>query len=324
MKAICVQQFGAPEVMQLEEVPDPIPAANEVLVKIQAAGVNPVDTYIRAGDYYRLPPLPYVPGSDAAGIIEAIGSEVTAFKAGQRVYIPYTFWGHNRGAYAEKIVRPADELFLLPDNVSTAQGAAVGVPYLTAFRGLITRGQAQAGETVFVHGASGSVGIAAIQLASARGIRTIGSASSEKGRALAIAHGADHVLDHAHPDYLDKLRELTNGKGPEVILEMRADINLDKDLSAVARYGRVVVIGNRGTVEINPRVAMHSEVDILGVSVSECTKKEFIATHAALIAGLGNGTLNPVIRCELPLAQAALAHSTLLERGAYGKIILVP
>ncbi len=324
MKAIRVHEWGAAEVMRLEEVSDPTAGPGEAVVRVAAAGVNPVDTYIRSGTYTKLPPLPYVPGSDAGGVVESVGDGVSEVAVGQRVYIAGTVGGRMTGCYAELVCGPARELFPLPDGVSFAAGAAMGVPYATAYRGLMHRGRALPGETVFVHGASGAVGTAAIQLARARGLTVIGSAGSDRGRELALREGAHHVLDHTQPSYMDALPELTGGRGPELILEMLANVNLARDMTAVARFGRIVVIGNRGTIEVNPRETMTREADVRGMALWNATDAELASIHAALIAGLANGTLKPVIGRELPLADAAEAHVAVLEPGAHGKIVLVP
>ena len=152
------------------------------------------------------------------------------------------------GCYAELVTRPAEEVFPLPDNVSFSAGAAIGVPYATAYYALFQRGGAKPGENLFIHGASGAVGTAAIQLARACGLMIIGSAGSNRGRDLVLEQGAHHVVDHTGDDYLQIVRELTNGEGPDLILEMLANVNLEKDLGVVARYGRIVIIGNRGTM----------------------------------------------------------------------------
>ncbi len=322
MKAIRIHEFGDPEVMRLEEVDDPTPGPGEAVVKIEAVGVNPVETYIRSGVYAALPPLPYVPGSDAAGSVEALGPEAADIAVGDRVYLAGGVGGRMGGAYAEKAVRPAGELFRLPDNVSFAQGAAVGVPYATAYRGLFQRGRGKPGETVFIHGASGGVGTAAIQLARARGLTVIGSAGSERGKALVLEQGAHHVVDHGTDGYIDTVRELT-GDGPDLILEMLANVNLAKDLSVVARNGRIIIIGNRGTIEINPRDTMARDADIRGLALPNCSAPQLASIHAALVAGLASGTLQPVIGREMPLAEAPGAHAAVLEPGAYGKIVLV-
>lgn len=324
MKAVRVREWGAAEVMRLEEVADPTAGPGEAVVRVAAAGVNPVDTYIRSGTYTKLPPLPYVPGSDAGGVVESVGDGVSEVAVGQRVYIAGTVGGRMTGCYAELVCGPAREFFPLPDRVSFAAGAAIGVPYATAYRGLMHRGRARPGETVFVHGASGAVGTAAIQIARAHGLTVIGSAGSDRGRELALREGAHHVLDHTQAGYMDALPELTGGRGPELILEMLANVNLARDMTAVARFGRIVVIGNRGTIEVNPRETMTREADVRGMALWNASDAELASIHAALGAGLANGTLKPVIGRELPLADAARAHVAVLEPGAHGKIVLVP
>lgn len=320
MKAIRVHQLGDPEVMRLEDVAELKPGAGEVLVRLEAAGVNPVDTYIRSGGYARKPELPYTPGADAAGIVEAVGEGVTRFAAGARVYVE----GGISGAYAEQVVRPQARIHPLPERISFAQGAALGIPYATAFSALFHSGRAVAGETVLVHGASGGVGTAAVQIARAAGLTVIGTAGTDKGRALVEAEGAHHVLDHSAPDYLRKLLELTGGRGVDVILEMLANVNLGKDLTILALRGRVVVIGSRGPVEIDPRNAMGRDASIIGMTLFNVPERELAGIHAALVAGLENGSLRPVIGQEMPLADAPRAHRAVMQPGSHGKIVLVP
>ena len=320
MKAIRVHETGGPEVMKLEEVPDLKPGPGQVVVRVKAAGVNPVDTYIRAGAHAVKPPLPYTPGMDAAGDVESVGEGVTRVAIGDRVYTSSTL----TGAYAEQVLCDESQVHPLPENVSYAQGAAVNVPYATAYRALFQRARAVAGETVLVHGASGGVGIAGVQLARAAGMKVIGTGGTDKGRDLVKEQGAHHVLDHRAPDYFDQLKALTSGRGVDVILEMLANVNLAKDLTALAQAGRVVVIGNRGTIEVNPRDAMGRDAAILGMSLFNASANELASIHAALFAGLENGALRPVVGQEVPLAEAARAHAAVMESGAYGKIVLIP
>lgn len=319
MKAIRVAKFGGPEVLTLEEAADPTPGPGQVVVQIKAAGVNPVDYYIHTGGYGQRP-LPYTPGSDAAGIVEAVGEGVTGVQAGQRVYTAGTI----TGAYAEKALCRAAQVRFLPDRLTFAQGAAVHVPYYTAHYGLFERADAKPGETIFVHGASGGVGLAAVQIGVAAGMTVIGTASSDSGKEAVKASGAAQVLDHTEDGYLDTLKELTGGKGPSVILEMLANKNLAKDLGVVAQNGRVVVIGSRGKIEIDPRLTMQCNTSILGMSLMNATEADLVRLHAALGAGLANGTLNPIIAREFPLAEAPQAHEAIMEPGAAGKIILLP
>lgn len=323
MKAIRVSAFGGPEVLKLEDVAQPAPGPGEVLVRVKAVGVNPVDVSIRNGAYKNVTP-PYIPGSDAAGLVEATGAGVAQVKTGDRVFITGTTSPGFTGAYAEFALARAGQVHPLPAPLSFAQGAAIYVPYGTAYRSLIQRAKAVAGETVFVHGASGGVGVASVQLARALGCRVIGTASTDRGRDLVLKEGAHHVLNHKDPDYLQKLTAFTDGKGPEVILEMASHHNLGKDLTVLAKYGRIVVIGCRGPVEINPREAMLRDAVIMGMHLGNPTEAEAASIWAGLAAGFTNGTLRPVIGEELPLADAAKAQKAVMEQTAYGKIVLIP
>ena len=318
MKAIRVTAFGGPEVLKLEEVPTPQPGPGEVLVRIRAAGVNPVETYIRAGTYARLPNLPYTPGNDGAGVVEQVGSDVSEFKAGDRVYTA----GSLSGTYAEFALCKKDQVHPLPANVSFAQGAAIGTPYATAYRGLLQRAGAEPGEILLVHGASGGVGTAAVQLARAHGLRVFGTAGSDEGLKLVREQGAHEVFDHRAPDHFEKIMKATGGHGVDVIVEMLANINLGKDLTILAKGGRVVIIGSRGPVEVNPRDTMQRDADVRGMILPNTPPAQLASIHAALVAGLENGTLRPVIGKEFSLAEAAEAHQAVLESGAIGKIVL--
>ncbi len=320
MKAVRVHEFGGPEVMRVEDVPDLQPAAGEVLIRVAAAGVNPVETYIRNGNYAFRPDLPYTPGSDGAGVIEELGPGVELYKKGDRVY----FFGSKCGSYAELALCSETHIRPLPDDISFSQGAALGIPYGTAYRALFQRGSAQAGETVLVHGASGGVGIAAAQLAAAAGLRVIGTAGSDKGRQLVREQGAEYAVTHDEANDPSLIRRLTGDKGVDLVLEMLANVNLGADLKILSEKGRVVVIGSRGTVEIDPRLTMQRETDIRGMILTKASEDELVEIHAAITAGLRKGTLRPVIGREFKLIDAPMAHETVLSPGASGKIVLVP
>jgi len=319
MKAIRVHQFGGPEVMQLKNVPDPDPGPGQVLIHTRAIGVNPIETYLRSGVNPKLT-LPYTPGTDAAGEVASVGPRVQNFKPGARVYTSGTV----TGAYASMIVCDAADAHPLPDHISFAEGAAVNIPYATAYRALFHRARALAGETVLIHGASGGVGTAAIQLARAAGLRIIGTAGTEKGEKLARDLGANHVLNHRAPDYLGELMKITENRGVNIILEMLSNVNLGKDLSLLARKGRVIVIGSRGKVEIDARDLMMRDAEIRAMMLFNADSDEKASIHAALRAGLENGTFKPVLHCEMPLAEAPRAHQLVMEPGAHGKIVLIP
>jgi NADPH2:quinone reductase len=320
VKAIRVNEFGSPELLRLEEVSTPTPGPGQVLVRMHAIGVNPVETYIRAGTYAYKPALPYTPGNDGAGVVEQVGPDVNEFKPGDRVYTA----GSLSGAYAEFALCRTEQVHPLPANVSFAQGAAIGTPYATAYRGLLQRAKARPGETVLIHGASGGVGTAAVQLARARGLRVLGTAGSDEGRKLAREQGAHEVFDHRAPDHFEQIMKATDGRGVDVIVELLANVNLGKDLTILAKGGRVAIIGSRGRVEIDPRDAMQRDVDLRGMVMPNTPPDDLASIHAALVAGLENGTLRPVIGKEFPLAEAAQAHRALMEPGAFGKIVLLP
>jgi len=324
MKAIRVHQFGPPEVMRLETGPEPTPGPSQVLVRLRAVGVNAVDTYIRAGKYGTLPTLPFTPGADAAGTIESVGPEVLEWRVGDRVYIGGTQAGRALGAYAEVAISDRRQVHRLNERVSFEQGAAVNIPYATAYRALVHKAHAQPGEAVLIHGASGGVGIAAVQLALALGLRVIATAGSETGLQIVREQGVPVVLDHRQANYLDPIADVTGGRGVEIILEMLANVNLARDLTLLAKNGRVIVIGNRGTIEIDPREIMRREAIVTGVFLFNAPPEELLSIHAALEAGLANGTLRPVIGQQFALADAARAHTAVIQPGACGKIVLVP
>lgn len=320
MKAIVVHEFGGPEVLKYEEVPTPKPAAGQVLVRVQGVGVNPYDTYMRSGSYAIKPPLPYTPGSDGAGAIEAVGAGVTRVKPGDRVYTAKTV----TGAYAEYALALESQVHTLPERASFAQGAGVWVPYGTAYHALYHSAEARASETVLIHGASGGVGIAGVQFARAMGLHVFGTASSQKGLDLARREGAHQIFNHSKTGYLDEIMKATGGRGVDMVLEMLANVNLANDMKLLATNGRIIVIGNRGEITVNPRDLMSRRSSVRGFSLWAVTEPEEAAIHAGIIAGLENGTLRPVVGKELPLADAARAHKEILEPGAAGKIVLVP
>ncbi len=320
MKAILVHEFGGPEVLKLEEVPTPKPAAGQVLVRIHAVGVNPYDTYMRAGTYAVKPPLPYTPGSDAAGVIETIGDGVKKVKPGDRVYTAKTV----SGAYAEYTLALEEQVHSLSEKISFGQGAGVWVPCGTAYHALHHSAEAHASETVLVHGASGGVGIAAVQMARAMGLTVFGTAGTSKGVELVKREGAHQVFDHSKAGYQEEILKATGGRGVDIVLEMLANVNLSADLKLLATNGRVIIIGNRGEITINPRDLMLHRASARGFTLWAITPAEEAEIHAGLIAGLENGTLRPIVGKELPLAQAARAHKEILQPGAAGKIVLVP
>jgi NADPH2:quinone reductase len=320
MKAIVVREFGAPQVMKLETVPDLRPAAGQILVRIHAAGVNPADTYTRTGTYAVKPPLPYTPGTDGAGVVERVGAGVTQWKSGDRVYVARA----ESGTYAEFALALESQLHPLPENVNFAQGAGVFVPYGTAYHALHHHAHARAGETVLVHGASGGVGVASVQMARAMGLTVFGTAGTDRGLELAQREGAHRVFNHRSPEYRDEIVKAADGRGMDIILEMLANVNLGNDLKLIATNGRVIVIGSRGDVTVTPRDLMARRGRVAAFTLWGATPAESTEIHAGLVAGLANGTLRPVVGKELPLAEAPRAHEEVMQPGAFGKIALLP
>jgi len=320
MKAIQVHQFGGPEVLELHEVATPGAGPGQILVRVHAAGVNPYDTYMRSGTYAVKPSLPYTPGSDAAGTVDAVGDGVKKVKAGDKVYTAKTL----TGAYAEYTLADESQIYPLPGKISFAQGAGLWVPYGTAFTALHHHAKAHAGETLLIHGASGGVGIAAVQFARAQGLTVLGTAGTPRGLELIKKEGAHLAFDHTKAGYAEEIMKATGGRGVDVILEMLANVNLATDLKLLALRGRVIVIGNRGEITINPRELMARRAAVRGFTLWAATDAESREIHAAIAAGLENGTLRPIVGKEIPLKDASVAHQDVMAPGAFGKIVLVP
>lgn len=321
MKAIRVHHPGEPEVLRLEEVPDLQPGPNQVVVKVEAAGVNPVETYIRSGKYPVKATLPYTPGSDGAGTVASVGKGVSNVRLGERVFVARAL----SGTYAQFALCDAEFVFPLPDNTSFEQGAAIGVPYATAHRALFGKANAKQGESVFIHGATGGVGVAAIQLARAAGLTVGGSAGSASGERFLQSLGLKYTTDHNADNYLSDVIGMTCGRGFDIVLEMLANQNLSSDPEVVAPFGRIVVIGNRGSVEVNPRDWMAKDISLFGMTLANVPHPELRSIYQNISVGLERGELKPVIDPrQFALSAAPDAHHAVLEAGSHGKIVLKP
>ncbi|KAL6079746.1 Crystallin zeta [Balamuthia mandrillaris] len=326
MNAIVVEQFGEPSVLQLKQVERPkITLSKQVLVKMEAVGVNPVETYIRSG--VRGGPLPYTPGSDGAGVIVDVSEDVTSVKKGDRVYLS----GSQSGTYAEYTLAKEDQVHHLPDNLTFSQGACINIPFATAYRSLFQLAKTKPGEFVFVHGASGGVGLASVQLARSHGATVVGTASTPEGRELVLKEGAHYVFNHREEGYLDQVKELAkklgagSGEGVEVLLEMLANVNLSNDLKIMGKRGRIIVVGSRGNIEISPRDMMSAESSVQGVMLGRASPTELKEIHSGLRAGFENGSLRPIVGKELALVDAPIAHHEIIHSsGARGNIVLLP
>ncbi|MCC6451820.1 MAG: NADPH:quinone reductase [Acidobacteria bacterium] len=320
MKAIVIREFGSPEVLKVEEVDLPSTGTSQVLVKVGAVGVNPVDTYLRSGVYPKLPLLPYTPGKDSAGVVEAVGGDVRDVNPGDRVYTS----GSLTGTYAEYTLCEERDVAPLPDNVTFEQGAGIWTPYATAFRALFQKAKAGPSESVLIHGASGGVGLAAIQWAKNAGLKAIGTASSAEGKHLILDNGADAAFDHSEEGHLDAILEYTGGKGVDVIIEMLANVNLERDFKALAMFGRIVIVGSRGSLEFSPRLTMGKDASIFGMSLFNYSERDRLEIRDAVFSGLSDGSLKPVVAKRFALADAAAAQEEIMTSKAAGKIVLVP
>ena len=320
MRAIRVHAYGESEALQYEEVPDLTPGLDQILIEVKATGINPVDTYIRSGAYPIKPDLPYTPGSDCGGIVAAAGSDVTQFAPGDRVYTH----GSVTGTYAQYCLCTSDQIHALPEVVTFEQGAALGIPYATACYALVYKAQAIAGQTVLIHGASGGVGTAAIQMARSMGLTVLATAGTQAGLDLVSRLGADHALNHHDTDRMARILALTEDRGVDVVLEMLANVNLATDLTVLADHGRVVVIGNRGSIEINPRTLMAKDASIQGMILMHATPEQKNMIFEEIHNGLLNQTLCPVVGEAMPLTQASRAHEQVISGSHLGKIVLIP
>jgi NADPH2:quinone reductase len=318
MKAIRVRQFGEPDVMKLEEVADLAPGNGQVVVKLYAIGVNPVDVGCRAG-LYSWVSVPFTPGSDGAGIIKSVGPDVHQRKVGERVYTAFNI----SGSYAEEVLCETGQVYPLPENASFEEGAGVFIPYGTAYRGLFQRCKVEAGETVLVHGASGAVGIAATQFAVAAGCHVIGSAGTEQGRKLVGDQGASQVVNHYDDEHFQQVLDITNGRGVDVIIEM-VSANIKRDISILAKNGRIAVIGDRTPIEVDAHALTSCDGSILGTNIGNLPPSTVAGLHAFIFQGLRNKTLKPVISQKIPLIEAGRAHEVLFQPETSGKIVLIP
>ncbi|XP_072296443.1 quinone oxidoreductase [Eucyclogobius newberryi] len=320
MRAIRVSEFGGPSVLKIcSDVNVPKPGPKQVLIRVHACGVNPVETYIRSGTHMKKPPLPYTPGSDVSGVVQDVGDGVSVVKTGDRVFTTSTV----TGGYAEFTVADDDCVYKLPDNLDFTQGAAIGIPYFTAYRALVHKARVKPGEAVLIHGASGGVGVAACQLSRTLGLKVLGTAGTPEGLKLVLNNGAHLAFNHREDGYTDKITEATGGAGVDVIVEMLSNVNLDRDLKMLAYGGRVAVVGSRGPIEINPRDTMVKESCIMGVALFYATPEEQGECAALLFSGMEAGWLKPIVGRQYRLQEAPQAHHDIIEcPGASGKMVL--
>ncbi len=313
MRAIQINQFGGPDVMQYCEVTDPSPSADEVLIDVTAIGINYADTHQTENSYLSPQRLPLIPG------IEVVGNS-----NGQRYLASVS-----SGGYAEKAVAHKGAIFPIPDNVSDEAALCVLIQGTTAWHLLKTMGHLRAGETVLIHAAAGGVGTIAIQLAKMWGATVIASTSSPEKSELAISLGADHVISANSADLAGEIRKANGGKGIDIVLEMIGGATFDQSLLALADFGRMITFGmasRTAPTPVHPGSLMHGSKTIAGFWLANCfAHKELMHDVVAeLFSLIGSGALKPVIGATFPLAEAADAHRAMLARGTTGKIVLKP
>lgn len=323
MKAIQINEFGGPEVLKVVDIDEPSPNKDEVKVKLYSIGLNPSDSYTISGNYaYNVPDLPYIPGKDGAGVIEEVGAGVENVKVGDRVYLSGFSAKRNTGTYAEKVVIDAKSVYPLPDIASFSDGAALGIPAFTAYRALMQKAKVRAGETVLIHGASGAVGSIAVQIAKSVGTIVIGTSSTDKGRKSILELGADYAIPHVTDENKDNIMELTDQKGPNVIIEFLADVNLETDSKIIADYGRIIIVGSRGTIEFTPRNLMTNDATITGMALTYPESEDVVEMHHGMTALVQSGFLKPVIGRTFSLDEVKEAHEHLMGSSGDGRTIL--
>ena len=323
MKAIRIHSLGGPEVLQLEDVPEPTPKEGEAVVRVEAAGVNFIDVYFRTG-LYKGPALPFTLGQEAAGTVAAVGSGVTDLTVGDRV--AYT---SVHGAYAELAAVPAARLVKLPAGVSTRQGAAAMLQGLTAHYLATSTYSLKEGDTCLIHAAAGGVGQLLCQVAKLRGARVLGTVSTEKKAQLAREAGADEVIRYDQQDFAAEVKRLTGGHGVQVVYDGVGRATFDKGLDSLARRGMMVLFGQAsGPVPpfdpsiLNTKGSLYLTRPSLGHYIA--TAEELQRRAEDVLGWIAEGKLKVEIGLELPLAEAAEAHRALEGRRTTGKVLLIP
>jgi NADPH:quinone reductase-like Zn-dependent oxidoreductase len=336
MKQAVISRYGPPEVIQTREAPDPIAAAGQVKIAVRAAGVNFADVMARLGLYPDAPKPPMVVGYEVAGVVDSVGTGVTDVRPGDRVFALTRF-----GGYASAAIAPAESVFKTPARLSDVEAAAIPVNYLTALIALYRMSNITKGETVLIYGAGGGVGVAATQLAKARGAIVIGTASTTKIEAIKSL-GVDHAIDHRTSEVADEVRRITSGRGADVILDAIGGKNLRMSYALLAPLGRLVIYGVSSLASGErrnilrtlwtiarmpafwPLSLMNQNRAVLGLNVGHLWGEtaQLKSAMDLLVAGVDAGQLRPVIAQTFPLERAADAHRYLQSRSNIGKVVL--
>lgn len=315
MKQVRFHEFGGPEVLRVDDVDEPKPGTGQALVRVYAAGVNPTDTMGRRGGGANPVPLPATLGRDASGVVEAVGANVKNVKSGDKVVVRGSTMG-----YSELLVADESDLYEVPDGVGPIEAASIGVTYTTAWDAVVNKAQAQSNQWVLVQGASGGVGVAAVQIAKALGAKVIGTASTDEKRAWVIAQGADHMVDYTQPDWVDQVKQLTGGSGVNAVIDGVGGESFIKSFDAITRGGAICVYGASGGREVNFNLTnlYRTSARVLGCGGNGSTREDFEKT----LAMFSSGKLKATVETTLPLAEAQEAHRSIEERRVIGKIVL--
>jgi NADPH2:quinone reductase len=319
-----VRELGGPGALQREAL-DEIPAApGQVLIDVKAAGCNFSDILITQGKYQVKPELPFTPGAEVAGTVRAVGEGVKRFSPGDRVLALLEY-----GGYASMVAAPENRVFTVPDATGFEDAAALGVVYQTSYVALVPRARLQPGETLLVHAAAGGVGLSAVQIGVALGARVIGTAGTEEKLELVRSHGAEAVINYRNEDFVERVRQLTNGRGADVIYDPVGGDTFDRSLKCIAFDGRALVIGFASGLIPTPRMnrVLLKNISLVGVhwgiyfdhapEVVRDAQREIFHMHA-------KGKVTPVVSKAYPLSDAAAALEALASRKTTGKVVLLP
>jgi NADPH2:quinone reductase len=324
MRAMLVREWGEPEAMQLVELPDPQAQPGQVAIDVRAIGCNFFDILIAQGKYQVRPPLPFSPGGEISGVVRAVGAGVTEFAPGDRVFAMLAW-----GGYASTAVAAAGTVVRMPDSMSFEHGAAFGIVYQTSYFGLVHRANLQAGETLLVHAAAGGVGLAAVQIGNALGARVLATAGSPRKLAVALEHGADEAYDYTTPEWVERVKQATKGRGADVIYDPVGGDVFDLSTKCIAFGGRLLVIGFASgripTIQVN-RVLLKN-ISIVGLHWGAYRAHDpglISRTTDELFRLYEKGLIRPVVSSARPLAEAAAALRELASRQSVGKVLLVP
>jgi len=323
MKAVLCKTLGPAHDLVLEEVASPAPKKNEILLDVQAAGVNFPDTLIIEGKYQFQPPLPFSPGGEAAGVVAAVGERAGAFKVGDRV-MALTGWG----AFAEQVAVPFYNVMPIPESMDFTTAAAFGMTYGTSMHALKQRGQLQPGETLLVLGASGGVGLAAVEIGKAMGAKVIAAASSAEKLAVAKAAGADELIDYSQASLKEEIKRLTGGQGVDVIYDPVGGELFEQAVRGLAWNGRLLVVGfASGTIpQMAANLVLLKGAAVLGVfwgSFAQRQPEDNAGNFRQLFAWHAEGKLKPLVSQTYPLAEAGAAIEQLGQRKAVGKLVVL-